>query len=210
MPTKKFGRISNISASSVKQLVTPNIDSAEMCMMGEDVLAKLGFSKSYLIDPNYRKNRGSSSTQIPGKIGSALIRIEYGSLISDQVVLVSENVSGFHPSTKVSNELHLEAKRLRDADTIDGEGADHMGVGTSDQCGNETSYLLNRAKSPLVLEHHIFTQAGWERASSLSHPCLRVRLTTNADDYKQLGVPQPVIAPKHIDVIADSGAQSSL
>ena len=205
---KKFGRISNISASSVKQLVTPNIDSAETCMMGQDVLAKLGFSKSYLIDTNYRRNRGS--TQIPGEIGSALIRIEYGSLISDQVVLVSENVSGFHPSTKVFNDLHLEAKRQRDSDIIDDERADCMVAGASDQCVTEISSLRNQAKSPLVLEHHIFTPAGWERASSLNHPCLRVRLTTDADDYNQLGVPQPVIAAKHIDVIADSGAQSCL
>lgn len=71
-------------------------------------------------------------------------------------------------------------------------------------------FSIKQTKSPLVLENHIFTPAGWERASSLSHPCLRVRLTTDADDYNQLGVPQPVIAAKHIDVIADSGAQSCL
>lgn len=60
------------------------------------------------------------------------------------------------------------------------------------------------------LDHHIFTADGWKKATSFSHPTLRLRMTTNDDDYAELGVSSPRIAPKHIDVIADSGAQSCL
>ena len=39
------------------------------------------------------------------------------------------------------------------------------------------------AESHLVLDHHIFTPEGWAKVSSLSHPTVRVRITTNRDDY---------------------------
>ena len=44
----------------------------------------------------------------------------------------------------------------------------------------------------------------------MSHPNLRIRMTTNVDEYNHLGFPYPQIAPKFIDVAADSGAQSCL
>ena len=61
-----------------------------------------------------------------------------------------------------------------------------------------------------MLNHHIFTTDGWQRASTLAHPSLRLRVATNGDDYLKFGIPHPRIHPKHIDVIVDSGAQSCL
>ena len=62
----------------------------------------------------------------------------------------------------------------------------------------------------VALDHHIFTTDGWQKATTLTHPTLRLRITTCSEDYKELGVPRARIAPKYIDVVADSGAQSSL
>ena len=62
----------------------------------------------------------------------------------------------------------------------------------------------------ITLDHHIFTPEGWQRASALSHPTLRLRMTTHQEDYQQFGISYPAIAPKHVDVVIDSGAQSVL
>lgn len=59
-------------------------------------------------------------------------------------------------------------------------------------------------------DHHIFTPDGWQRAAALSHPTLRLRMTTCQEDYDKFGIRYPRIHPKHIDVIVDSGAQSCL
>ena len=83
----------------------------------------------------------------------------------------------------------------------------------------ETSYsevhavtLDDEEKRPndVVLDHHIFTEDGWKRAAAFNHPTLRLRMTTNNSDYEKFRVASPRISPKHIDVIADSGAQSCL
>ena len=60
------------------------------------------------------------------------------------------------------------------------------------------------------LDHHIFTEEGWRRALSPSHPKLRLRVSTSMEDYSHFAVPFPKIHPKHIDVVVDSGAQSCL
>jgi len=62
----------------------------------------------------------------------------------------------------------------------------------------------------VTLGHHIFSPEGWQRASALSHPKLRLRMTTCEEDYTNLGVPYPKIQPKHIDTVVDSGAQTCL
>lgn len=67
-----------------------------------------------------------------------------------------------------------------------------------------------RRERRVLLDHHIFTHEGWKRATSLSHPSLRLRITTIEEDYNYLGMTPAKMSPKHIDVIADSGAQSCL
>ena len=61
----------------------------------------------------------------------------------------------------------------------------------------------------VVLDHHIFTKDGWDKATSLVHPVLRLRVSTDSNDYSQLNLRPVPVAPKHIDVVADTGAQSS-
>ena len=73
-------------------------------------------------------------------------------------------------------------------------------------CSNNAT----RHERRIVLDHHIFTHEGWERATSLSHPALRLRISTLKEDYIHLGMSPATISPKHIDVVADSGAQSCL
>ena len=51
---------------------------------------------------------------------------------------------------------------------------------------------------------------GWSRVFTLSHPELLVRITTDEDDYAKMGFLEPIISPKYLDVITDSGAQSCL
>jgi hypothetical protein len=62
----------------------------------------------------------------------------------------------------------------------------------------------------VVLDHHIFTDEGWKKAALLSHPTLRLRISTLGEDYDHLNLNPAKISPKHVDVIADSGAQSCL
>ena len=64
------------------------------------------------------------------------------------------------------------------------------------------------AVNGVVLNHQIFTEEGWKTATRLSHPILRLRISTNEDDYKKFNKQFPRIQPKYVDVITDSGAQS--
>ena len=61
-----------------------------------------------------------------------------------------------------------------------------------------------------MIENHVFTEEGWKQISAPSHPQMRLRLTTRADDYSEFGIAFPKIKAKHIDVVVDSGAQSCL
>ena len=66
------------------------------------------------------------------------------------------------------------------------------------------------SNSHVVLDHHIFTPTGWSKVSTLRHPQLRIRITTQKSDYDRMNARHPTIAPKFIDVVVDSGAQSCL
>ena len=44
----------------------------------------------------------------------------------------------------------------------------------------------------------------------MQHPTLRLRLTTSKADYDHIGSPFPHVAPSHITVVTDTGAQSCL
>ena len=61
-----------------------------------------------------------------------------------------------------------------------------------------------------VLDHQIFTPEGWARATSFTHPRLRLKISTNRDDYDRIHVRHPHIKPCAIGVVADTGAQSCL
>ena len=61
-----------------------------------------------------------------------------------------------------------------------------------------------------ILDHHVFEPTGWSRVFTLNHPDLRVRITTDGDDYAKMRFLQPIISPKYLDVVTDSGPQSCL
>ena len=64
---------------------------------------------------------------------------------------------------------------------------------------------------PVLLDHRIFdSRNGWRRAESMAHPTLRLRISTEAGDYKGLGVPHPNIMPTYATCVTDTGAQSCL
>jgi len=66
------------------------------------------------------------------------------------------------------------------------------------------------SSNTVVLDHHIFTDEGWKKAALLSHPTLRLRISTLEEDYDHLNLTPAKISPKQVDVVADSGAQSCL
>ena len=72
----------------------------------------------------------------------------------------------------------------------------------------QTNDGCTSAVNSVVLNHQIFTKEGWQVATNLSHPVLRLRMSTNEDDYKKFNKPFPRIQPKYVDVVTDSGAQS--
>ncbi len=74
-----------------------------------------------------------------------------------------------------------------------------------------TSNHITSEKREIVLDHHIFrSHEGWKRAESMSHPTLRLRLTTEKDDYKVFGGSCPDISPSWVTAVTDTGAQSCL
>ena len=146
------------------------------CMMGEDMLPKLGCKRAMLIK------------------GRAFVTLEYGGRQVKKMIKVRRNVTGLQLDNLTVNEL------------VEGYLADSSEVDAVDCKPNE----LCANGSPVVLGHHIFTSNGWLKVSKLSHPTLRLRIHTNASDYSQLGASHPHIAPKFVDVVADSGAQSCL
>lgn len=75
----------------------------------------------------------------------------------------------------------------------------------SKSCANE-----GKPVNQVALDHHIFTQEGWRRASSLSHPTLHLRVSTREEDYNSLNMPPVKVTPTYVDVVTDSGAQSCL
>ena len=94
--------------------------------------------------------------------------------------------------------LHLNARTITD-----------LGMKSPLVPGNEvvhSSCELCATGSHVILDHHIFMPAGLAKVSTLNHPKLRVRITTNKNNYDRMGFTYPTIAPKHIEVIADSGA----
>ena len=92
-------------------------------------------------------------------------------------------------------------------------GAQRAAVDTDLQ-ENTGVQSINDQPSPSIndvtLDHHIFTAEGWQRASALSHPSLRLRMTTCQEDYDKFGITYPRIQLKHVEVVVDSGAQSCL
>lgn len=60
------------------------------------------------------------------------------------------------------------------------------------------------------LDHHIFSNDGWKAVKNLAHPMVQLRMTTKKEDYDTFGATFPKIAPLHVQVITDTGAQSCL
>ncbi len=61
----------------------------------------------------------------------------------------------------------------------------------SDSSVNVVSQRPAEKNETIVLHHHIFTPDVWRRAATLSHPTLRLRMTTHADDYLKFGMRIP-------------------
>jgi ribosomal protein L44E len=122
-------------------------------------------------------------SQVSGypSIGKVLLRIEAGGHFVNRVVHVVESISGLHLNSDTRSALR--SLPIQD-----------------EACSAESQ----------TLDHHIYTSTGWSKVSSLNHPRLRVRVTTDENDYAKMGFRQPIISPKYLDVVTDSGAQSCL
>ena len=72
-------------------------------------------------------------------------------------------------------------------------------------------YVGQSQTKEIVLDHHIFqSHEGWKRAESMAHPTLRLRLTTDKQDYKHFGGLCPEVSPSWVTAVTDTGAQSCL
>ena len=185
----KFRQSSDIPSGSINEYI--KYSEVRECFMGMDVLRKLHCPRSALIKD--KVDRDIAGCKVVGK---AVLQIEWDGQRISQVVYVVESISGLHLDMGARTELGLLPLHGQIADP---DSEDHS-----------PSSELCATGSHVVLDHHIFTPAGWAKVSTLNHPKLRVRITTNKDDYDRMGFSYPTIAPKYIDVIADSGAQSCL
>ena len=69
---------------------------------------------------------------------------------------------------------------------------------------------MSVGRKSVLLEHHIFTEAGWKKALSIKHPTLRLSMTTHEDDYGTFGYLFKPIFKQTITVVVDSGAMLCL
>ena len=69
----------------------------------------------------------------------------------------------------------------------------------------------HRKTREIILDHHIFhSQEGWKKSESMAHPTLRLRLTTDPEDYNHVGAVCPNSMPTFVTAVMDTGAQSCL
>ena len=69
----------------------------------------------------------------------------------------------------------------------------------------------NAKQSPIILDHHIFdSKNGWRRSESMAHPSLRLRVSTEQEDYNHVGAAFPDVMPSYVSVVTGTGAQSCL
>ena len=91
-----------------------------------------------------------------------------------------------------------------------------LGVSDNVQCENggqltsKVAGVAAAAVSPIHLDHHIFTEDSWKKATSLKHPSVCVMIGTNESDYSSFGYRCPQIQRKQIVVVTDTGAMSCL
>ena len=84
-------------------------------------------------------------------------------------------------------------------------------VASSDGLKPQNSTAISPSKKCLILDHHIFSShKGWTEVESMQHPTLRLHLTASKADYDHIGSPFPHVAPSHITMATDTGAQSCL
>jgi len=129
------------------------------------------------------KGRAHKSPSGYSCIGKVILRVEASGQFVNRVVHVVESISGLHLNSEMCTALRS------------------LSMTQDEACA---------AESHAILDHHIFTPTGWSRVSTLNHPKIRVRITTDKDDYIRMGFQHPIISPKSIDVVTDSGAQSCL
>ena len=79
------------------------------------------------------------------------------------------------------------------------------------QMGNPDEASSTQVSS-ILLNHHIFSEGEWKKATSFQHPKLKIKAVVDDSDYHNLRLPVPVhpSKPVHIEVVPDSGAQSCL
>ena len=76
---------------------------------------------------------------------------------------------------------------------------------------NQPSVVPSRLhRKPIELEHHIFSETGWAKATSFKHPTIRLTITTDVSDYATFGYVFKRIQKQTVTVVVDSGAQSCL
>ena len=172
----KFGRCKpNDEFYPIDELAISG-DTLTQCVMGPDMLPKLGCRRSMLVK------------------GRVFISLESGNQCLSKVVTVDENATGLHLDAKTVDELNRSGQRGDEGSAADGCTCNEVCAGSSH----------------VILDHHIFTPTGWSKVPTLRHPQLRIRITTDKSDYDRMNIRHPTIAPKSIDVVADSGAQSCL
>ena len=60
-------------------------------------------------------------------------------------------------------------------------------------------------QSPIILDHHIFdSKSGWRRSESMAHPSLRLRVSTEQEDYNCVGAAFPDVMPSYVSVVTDN------
>ena len=121
----------------------------------------------------------------------------------DNLNNITSELNNMCNTLKVTNEHNMNTPTL----SVDNETF----VDTTEQHQCETAAVHNVPREGIVLDHHIFqSKEGWKKAESMAHPTLRLRLTTEKEDYKVFGGQYPDVSPSWVSAVTDTGAQSCL
>ena len=111
------------------------------------------------------------------------------------------------PRKPASNSQHYYKGRKDDAQASSIFSS--MGALSSEVTASSAN-RYTQGKNYVILNNLIFdNELGWQTARQMHHPHIRLRASTNEEDYKDLRS-FPKIAPTYIDVVTDSGAQCCL
>ena len=85
-------------------------------------------------------------------------------------------------------------------------------VNTVEDAEDEAGAIIGGiTQQPIPISHLLFdSDNGWKKMNSMKHPTLPLTISIEPEDYSAVGRKPPIVKPKKVEVVTDTGAQSCL